>query len=418
MAEKVRAMAVRPHHILGRSLWSLRSWLRSAAAGALAARGNSRMPRIDWLQLRHGCIIAPNWLGDAIMSLPALRLLCEQTPDCDWTLLARPSVAPVYAFCEWPIRVLTIPAPGRGGRAALALAASRRLVRHAIPIRPEIAVVLPNSFYSGALCRATGARIQLGYARDGRRWLLTHAVAPPRPGDTPSHESFYYLELLRRAGLITALPERTEAVLLPDQAGIEVMRKRLHAEDAAAVVALHAGSSTHPAKRWLPERFAELAARLSAQGMLVVLIGSKAERDLAGEVLRRALGLRSGRSGPVGPTPINLAGETSLPEAIALLAAADLLVANDSGPMHLAGAVGTPVVAIFGPTNERETYPLSLPGRFRLIKAPGVECSPCKLRECPIDHRCMTRVQVDEVLEAVLEGLRHRGWQPVTASQK
>lgn len=378
---------------------------------------------IHWPALRHGCIIAPNWLGDAVMSLPALQYLLQQTPDCTWTVLARPAVAPIYRATGWPLQVWTLPVPGRGWQRLKSLLAARQLVRDELrnapgpQILPQILIVLPNSFYSGALARTIGAPIRLGYARDGRGWLLTHAIACPQPGETPPHESYYSLELLRRAGLIDQLPERTEVRLHPAPEHVAAMRRRLQAGGDAPVVAIHAGATFGTAKRWLPERFAALAARLAQYGIRVVLLGSPAERGLAGEVCAEAQKQISLRSGTVPlPDPLNLAGETSLPEVLALLACVDLLVSNDSGPMHLAGAVGTPVLAIFGSTNERETYPLTQPGRFRLIKAPGIECSPCKLRECPIDHRCMTRIAVEEVLASTLEGLRHRGWEQVQAS--
>lgn len=368
---------------------------------------------IHWAGLRHGCIIAPNWLGDAVMSLPAVQRLLQETPACDWTVLARPAVAPIYRATGWPLQVVTAPAPGSGAQRLQSLWAARRLVRGEGPAPPEIVIVLPNSFYSGALARALGAPIRLGYARDGRGWLLTHAVPCPQPGATPSHESYYTLELLRRVGLIQDLPEHTEAHLQVSADQIEAMRRRLRADDGAPVVAMHAGATFGTAKRWLPERFALLAARLVQRGVRVVLVGSPAERGLAEQVCAEAqqqIGAQTNRAAMAGAV-VNMAGETSLAEALALLACADLLVSNDSGPMHLAGAVGTPVVAIFGSTNDRETYPLTQPGRLRLIKAPGIECSPCKLRECPIDHRCMTRIGVEEVLAATLEGLRHRGWE-------
>ncbi|MGH9485607.1 MAG: glycosyltransferase family 9 protein, partial [Terriglobales bacterium] len=150
------------------------------------------------------------------------------------------------------------------------------------------------------------------------------------------------------------------------------------------------------AKCWLPERFAELAGELARRGVCVVLIGGNAERELARKIRMLA---------PHPEQLKNLAGETSLEDLVALIAAADVLVANDSGPMHVAGAVGTPVVALFGSTNEKETYPLTENGKLRLIKAPGIACSPCKLRECPIDHRCMRNIPVARVMaetEAVL----------------
>ena len=327
---------------------------------------------------RTGVVLAPNWLGDAVMCLPALAALRRAYPGCRWTVLARAGVAPVFAMAGLELEVQTLPPPP-----------SLRVPR----VEAELAVIFPNSLYSGLLAWRLGTRRRVGYARDHRGWLLRPAIPAPAAGALPGHESFYYLELLRRAGLIAALPGADAGALrVPLQPPPEAVARWRERLGAGAVVAMHVGATFGTAKRWMPERFAALAAACAARGLGVVLVGSAAERDLAREVRMLA----------AQPFQIkNLAGETSLPELAAVLSVARLLVANDSGPMHLAAAVGTPVVALFGSTNERETFPLAMPDRLRLLKVAGIECSPCKLRECPIDHRCMTRLPVETVLQAV-----------------
>lgn len=331
--------------------------------------------------INSGAVIAPNWLGDAVMCLPALAALRASSPGTAWTVLARPAVAPVFAMAQLGFQVAMLPAPPS--------------LRHLPRLRVEQVVVFPNSFYTALVARRLHARRRIGYARDWRSWLLRPAIARPQPGSLPGHEAFYYLELLRRAGLVAALPPEDAAQLRvplhPAPPAVERWRSRL---GTAPRVAMHVGATFGTAKRWMPERFAEVAGMLAARGIQVVMVGSTAERAVAEEV--RA---RSGQAAGVE----NLAGATSLEELVALLAAVDLLLANDSGPMHLAGAVGTPVVALFGSTNERETYPLTESGKLRLLKAPDIACSPCKLRDCPIDHRCMTRIEVAAVLAAVEE---------------
>jgi len=326
-----------------------------------------------------GAVLAPNWLGDAVMCLPALAALRRATPETDWTVLARTAVAPVFTLARLGMAVEALPPPR-----------SLRLPR--LRPRPRQVVIFPNSFHAALLACRLGARRRIGYARDHRGWLLHPSLPPPAPGSLPGHESFYYLELLRRAGFLKKLPPEPRPVALhPEAAAVARWRERLGPQTQ---IALHIGATFGTAKRWLPERFAELAGALAERGASVLLVGGPGERDLAREVRMLA---------PHPELLKNLAGETSLAELVALLAAVDLLVANDSGPMHLAGAVGTPVVALFGSTNERETYPLTQPGKLRLLKAPGVACSPCKLRECPIDHRCMTRISVSTVLAAIEE---------------
>jgi len=333
----------------------------------------------------NGVIFAPNWLGDAVMCLPAVAALRAAQPQCSWRVLARPAVAPVFRLARPGLEVQELPKPPSLN----------------IPgFGASIAVLFPNSFYAALLALRIGARRRVGYNRDGRGWLLTQPVRPPEAGATPSHESFTYLELLRRGGLIAEYPAAAadlDASLHPDPRGVAAWRQSL---GPAPRIALHIGATFGTAKRWLPERFAAVARDWADRGATVILVGSAAERDLAREVRIQA------RVPTTAPGQIkNIAGETTLEQLVEVLAACQLLVANDSGPMHLAGAVGTPVVAIFGSTNERETYPLAPAGKLHLVKAPGIECSPCKLRECPIDHRCMTRIAVSTVLRATEEAL-------------
>ncbi len=315
-------------------------------------------------------VLAPNWLGDAIMSLPALSALLAATPDHSWTVLARPHVAPVYSLAQLNVRVVPLPPPRR-----------LRLPR----VKAQEVVVLPNSFHAALLALRLGAHRRIGYARNCRSWLLHPAIAPPAPGALPGHESFYYLELLRLAGLISALPAdepaRLRVPLHPDATRVESWRRELA---PAPVIALHAGATNHPAKRWPPQRFAELAGALARRSASVVLIGGPAERELARQLRMLA---------PHPEQVKNLTGETSLQDLAALLAAADLLVANDSGPMHVAGAVGTPVVALFGPTDEKATYPLTEDGKLHLIKAEG------SARDS-MHHGSMARIAVATVLAA------------------
>lgn len=325
-------------------------------------------------------VIAPSWLGDAVMCLPALAALRGALPQAHVRVLARRSVAAVFAAAGLDLACDVLPPPP-----------SLRLPP-AVGGRPDLCLVFPNSFYAALLARRTGALRRLGYRRDARAWLLTDALPPPLPGALPAHESFYYLELVRRAGLIASLPAARPVRLTPDAAAVAAWSGRWGGE---TLVAIHAGATFGRAKCWLPERFAELARVLAAGGRRVLLIGSAAERPLA-ESIRAAAG---------APAVENLAGETTLESLMALLSQVALVVANDSGPMHLAAALGTPVIALFGSTNEQQTYPLAEPGRLQLLKVEGVECSPCKLRDCPIDHRCMTRLPVSWVLAAAERAL-------------
>ncbi len=324
------------------------------------------------------------------MSLPALRAVRERFRDARIVVLAKPWVASLYDGERSIDQV--IPLEGRSG--ARDWAAKWKLVRRLRTQRFDLTVLLPNSFESAALARMAGSTRIIGYARDGRSFLLSDAIAPPRNGEIPAHQRFYYLELLRRAGLIERLPDASEIRL----DGISEARRR--GEElfrnfgiALPVIGVSPGAAYGAAKRWLPDRFGESAARLAEEcGGSVAVFGSAAEKPLCDEVSRIA----GGRS---------FAGVTPLRAFIDMTAACRLFLTNDSGAMHVASALEVPSVTVFGPTDECATGPLG--PAARLVREP-VDCAPCLLRECPIDHRCMTRVTSAHVVLTAEALLRDR----------
>jgi len=334
-------------------------------------------------------IRATNWLGDAVMSLPAIRVIRQVCPRAEIALAARPSVAGLYTRESSVNRVIPCPASESLARRR-AFAATLRNEHF------DAAFLLPNSF--DAALTAWLARIpeRIGYARDGRRWLLTRPIPRPEPGDIPRHERFYYLELLRRAGLIEQFPDsaaiRLEGIPAAREAGLAHLRS-LGVEGPA--IGVSPGAAYGNAKRWPPERFAEAARSVAAAlGASVLVFGSAAERELCETV---AAGLRA-----ASIDARNLAGATSLAEFFDLAAACRLYLTNDSGAMHAASALGVPTVAIFGATDDVTTGPT---GPLARVVREHAECSPCLLRNCPIDHRCMTRVTPERVAAVSLEVL-------------
>lgn len=332
-------------------------------------------------------IRATNWLGDAVMSLPAIRVIRQVCPRAEIALVARPSVAELYAR-ETSVNSV-IPCP-----AFQTLSERRAFAAGLRKQHFDAAFLLPNSF--DAALAAWLARIpeRIGYARDGRSWLLTRAIPRPEPGDIPRHERFYYLELLRRAGLIEHFPESSAIRLegIPAARAAGAARLRDLGVDGAAI-GVSPGAAYGNAKRWPPERFAEAARPVAkALGASVLVFGSAAERELCEGV---AAGLRGG-----GVDARNLAGATTLCEFIDLTAACRLYLTNDSGAMHVASALGVPTVAVFGATDDVTTGPT---GPLARVVREHAECSPCLLRNCPIDHRCMTRVTPERVAAVSLE---------------
>ena len=324
---------------------------------------------------------ATNWLGDAVMSLPAVRAIRQVFPHAHLTVLARPSVADLYARESAIDRVIPCPA-ARGWAERRALAERLRAERF------DGAILLPNSFDSALTVWLAGIPERIGYGRDGRSLLLTRAIPVPEPGDIPRHERFYYLELLRRAGMIEHFPAceeiRLDGIGEARSAGAAFLEAL---GVTGPVIGINPGAAYGNAKRWPAERFRESAREVAgAVGATVLVLGSKAERALC-ETVAEPLG-------QAGIAVRNLAGETSLREFIDVTAACRVVLTNDSGAMHVASALGTPVVAVFGATDDTTTGPASSAAR---VVREHAECSPCLLRECPIDHRCMTRVTAARV---------------------
>jgi heptosyltransferase-2 len=347
-------------------------------------------------------IRATNWLGDAVMSLPAIRAIRQACPRADIVLVARPTVAGIYARESSIDRVIACPAAKTWG-ARRAFAARLRQERF------DAAFLLPNSFDAALTVWLAGIPERIGYARDGRGWLLTRAIRRPEAGDIPRHERFYYLELLRRAGLIEHFPETTAIRLegIPDarEAGAARLREL---GVAGAVIGVSPGAAYGNAKRWMAESFAAAASAVAMSlASSVLVFGSAAERELCETV---AADLRDR-----GVAAHNLAGATSLAEFVNLAAACRLYLTNDSGAMHVASALGVPTVAIFGATDDSTTGPT---GPFVRVVREHAECSPCLLRDCPIDHRCMTRVTPERVAAVALELIRtaDESWTPETKS--
>jgi heptosyltransferase-2 len=315
---------------------------------------------------------APNWIGDVVLSLPAVRDLRRNFPGARLEVLARPWVAELY----------------RAVAEVDAVRASDRPAGDADAVRGafDVGVLLPNSFASALALRRAGIPERWGYATDARGPLLTRAGRVPR-GVRGRSQVYYYRAMLASVGLrVTATPDAS-------------LRCRPEWEDEAGRllgegpwIGLNPGAFYGTAKRWLPERYAAVGDLLARRtGARVAIFGGAAERTL-GE--RIASGMRAPAR--------NLCGETTLGAMAGSLARMSVLVTNDSGPMHVAAALGVPVVAIFGPTDERETGPIG--AGHRIVREP-VHCSPCGLRECPIDHRCMTRVGADRVAAEAAEAL-------------
>jgi len=327
------------------------------------------------------------------MSLPAFRAIRERYPKAYIAVLSRPWVADLYSREQFADRVI-LHAAGRGFRD---LGGKWRLARSLKEERFDAAILLQNAFEAALIAWLARIPRRIGYNRDGRGLLLTHPVRTPKPGEAPPHESQYYLELLRRAGIVEQR-FTLDTIHLEGSGEARALGAKMFAQQGfpQAVVGVSPGAAFGGAKRWMPERFAEAARRTAEEtGAAVALFGSAGERAMCEEV--------AGRLNGGGLVVRNFAGETTLSEFIELAAACRLFLTNDSGAMHIACALGVPTVAVFGPTDHEATGPQG--SHCRVVREP-VECSPCKLRECPIDHRCMQRIPADRVARIALELLK------------
>ena len=310
-------------------------------------------------------VVAPNWIGDALMSQPLLARLRAKGPQVRIDVLAPAWVAPVVR--RMPEVAGVIEAPFAHGE--LRLRERWRLARTLKALGYDQAVVLPNSWKSALVPFLADIPLRSGYVGESRYGLLNLPYRR-RPGREPMALHFARLAEAPGAPVAEPLPEPRLDVA-PD--AIDAARRKFGIEGPYA--ALCPGAEYGPAKRW--PYFAELARRL---GLPTVALGSARDREECGELPGR-----------------NLAGETTLDEAIELLAGAELVVSNDSGLMHVAAALGRPLVALFGSSSPRHTPPLSATARVLWL---GIECSPCYARECPLGHfRCMRELSVEQVLQ-------------------
>ena len=329
-----------------------------------------------------------NWVGDAVMTVPALREIRRLFPQAQITLATRSWAKGLFAGAEF-IDELQVH-EGSGLRSVV------QQVREWRKRSFNLAVLLPNSLETALVASLARVPLRIGYATDGRQALLTHPLELPE-WRSSKHEIYYYLKIVAELewlikGEQTFLNTEPDASLEISSGRKAAARDFLRAHgvrsigEGRALVALCPGSINSRAKRWPIERYAALADRLVDElDAEVILIGSAAEGEVSLEVSRQMRG-----------QPVVLTGQTELAELVAILSQVDLLITNDTGPAHIASALGRPTLVIFGPTNPLTTRPFSPYGE--IMREPP-DCAPCMLRDCPIDHRCMTAITPDAVFE-------------------
>jgi heptosyltransferase-2 len=323
-----------------------------------------------------------NWIGDVIMTLPAVAAVRKTWPRAQISVLAKPWVAEVYHLSADVDDVIVFQEPGRhagiGGK--LRLAGELRNVGF------DCAILLQNAIEAAIIAGLAGIPFRAGYNSDGRGILLTHAVRRTK-AIRRVHQIDYYIEMVRAIG---CTPTGREVRLRPgkDYDGLaEALFNRFGIAGNRPLIGIAPGAAYGPAKKWFPERFAAVADCLSGEsGAQTILFGSAGDREST-----------AAAQGSARHPLIDIAGMTNLKEAIALIARCSLFISNDSGLMHVAGALGIPTIALFGSTNPATTSPV---GEKSVVIHHDVDCSPCLKPVCPTDFRCMEMIRVEEVCAA------------------
>lgn len=322
---------------------------------------------------------ATNWIGDGVMMTPALGVVRRAWPDAEIVIAANPLVAQLFVYHPWCDRVLVYEKSGRHK----GIAGLRQFVKDLRQEEFELAILFQKAFEAALLAFWAGIPVRAGFSTDLRGVLLTHSKALT-PRIKALHHSRHYLEMLRSLGVVEDVPPLTLALTEVEE------QRAFELTGFSDWLVLNPGAAYGSAKRWYPERFAEVGNTLSEKmGVGVVVVGGPAEEAIGTDIEQQ-----------LSVPAVNLVGKTTVREMMAVIAKSQLAISNDSGPMHIAAAFDVPTVAIFGPTDHTTTYPYT---DFSRVVHSGADCAPCLKRTCPIDHHCMLDVTVDQVVKTATE---------------
>jgi heptosyltransferase-2 len=334
------------------------------------------LKKLDPSKIEKIMIRSTNWIGDAVMTTPALAAVRKFFPASEITLVANPIVAELFREHSDCDRVLVFDKKGEHKGPAGFWRFCRMLRRQKF----DLAILFQNAIEAAFMAFFAGIPQRAGYATEGRGLLLTQAVVLGASEKT-LHHTDYYLHMLKQIGIGNS------------EAGLRLMCSDKESKWAEGIlrwkrwVAVNPGAAYGDAKRWFPERFAQVADTLQDEfGVGVIMTGASAEADIGRDI-----------ENLMRNQPLNMIGKTTVRQLMAVLSQCVLVITNDSGPMHIAAALNVPIAAIFGPTDHTTTSPL---GENNILIRKDVPCSPCLLRHCPTDHRCMKEISADDVLEA------------------
>jgi heptosyltransferase-2 len=328
---------------------------------------------------------APNWIGDAILSMPALVSLRKNYPDAEIWVTASRWTKGIFVPLDWVSGTISL---SNKNSYKNIRSDAKKLKEHDF----DIGVLFTNSFGSALLFSLANIPQRWGYARDGRQLLLTKGVRTS-PLEAPCHHIQYYLSLISKLGLETESAQLDFPLTDESTSQAKALFQSNSVDRNKPIIILSPSASYGPAKRWPVSFFSRLATLLQSNNDVeVLIIGSEADKEIA-----RAI------AAAMSKKPFDLTGQTTLPQLAGTIGQAALFITNDSGPMHLANALKVPVVAIFGPTDPQITGPFQKPSKVLKGQVP---CWPCSYRECPFEHQCMTQISPEMVFEACQDFLK------------
>lgn len=331
----------------------------------------------------------PNWVGDLVMATPLLTDLRRHFPDAHITAMCRRGLSELLKGDRDIDEVFAFTSPSGW----LKKDERRDLIRSLRRGQYELGILLTNSFSSAWWFWRGRVHRRIGFRNEGRGFLLTDKVSFPKEREK-QHLVVTYKELLRPLNIPPSDTKPRLHLMEGERSAARDILRQQGVPDGATVVGINPGAAYGSSKCWLPERFCEVAkALIEGPSVYVVFFGDANGSALVKEICQK-----------LPDRVINLAGGTTLRELVALIQLCDLFLTNDSGPMHIASALGTPLIALFGSTSSTKTGPYN--GGMVIEK--GVECSPCYLRECPIDHKCMKEITTQEVVDQMRQMLAHR----------
>ncbi|MBU0729910.1 MAG: lipopolysaccharide heptosyltransferase II [Proteobacteria bacterium] len=335
---------------------------------------------IKKLQPEKILIRSTNWIGDAIMTTPAVRTIRENFPEAHIAILSHPWVADVFRASPHVDEVIEY----KKKTEHIGIAGIWRLGRQLATHDFDLTILLQNAFEAAVIARIARIPAIAGYSTDGRGGLLTHGVKLKK-SIKQLHQVYYYQNIMKELGLVCG-PDELFLQLTPKV--VQWARQFVKDKKAGPVIGLNPGAAYGPAKRWPDEKYGRLAGRLASELSATMLVfGTAADQEATAVI-----------SGFAPDNVIDLAGKTTLEEAMALISVCDAFVTNDSGLMHVGAALKTPLAAIFGSTDAVATGPFS---DNSVVIQKDLPCSPCLKETCKTDFRCMMDIHVEEVLEAV-----------------